>query len=106
MAVKQTAGREALGEFAPKFAELNDDVLFGQVWSREEMCIRDSDSSHYCTHRYLPNRKHYMEIHVPSHFTPLLSLEVLKNKHLVHLFLVTHPLDCHLHYLEYLHQPS
>ncbi len=28
MAVKQTAGREALGEFAPKFAELNDDVLF------------------------------------------------------------------------------
>ena len=37
---------------------------------------------------------------------PLLSLEVLKNKHLVHLFLVTHPLDCHLHYLECLHQPS
>lgn len=34
--VKQTAGREALGEFAPKFAELNDDVLFGEVWSREE----------------------------------------------------------------------
>ena len=33
MAVKQTAGREALGEFAPKFAELNDDVLFGQVLS-------------------------------------------------------------------------
>ena len=30
---KQTAGRDALGEFAPKFAELNDDVLFGQVWS-------------------------------------------------------------------------
>ena len=26
---KQTAGRNALGEFAPKFAELNDDVLFG-----------------------------------------------------------------------------
>lgn len=36
MAVKQTAGRETLGEFAPKFAELNDDVLFGQVWSRED----------------------------------------------------------------------
>ena len=36
MAVKQTAGRDALGEFAPKFAELNDDVLFGEVWSREE----------------------------------------------------------------------
>ncbi len=42
MAVKQTAGREALGEFAPKFAQLNDDVLFGQVWSREEsLSLRD-----------------------------------------------------------------
>lgn len=30
MAVKQTAGRDALGEFAPKFAQLNDDVLFGE----------------------------------------------------------------------------
>lgn len=25
--IKQTAGRNQLGEFAPKFAELNDDVL-------------------------------------------------------------------------------
>lgn len=33
---KVTAGRAELGEFAPKFAELNDDVLFGQVWSRED----------------------------------------------------------------------
>ncbi|MDO4155073.1 MAG: carboxymuconolactone decarboxylase family protein [Candidatus Fimenecus sp.] len=33
---KVTAGRDALGEFAPKFAQLNDDVLFGEVWSREE----------------------------------------------------------------------
>lgn len=42
MAVKQTAGRDALGEFAPKFAELNDDVLFGQVWSREDrLSLRD-----------------------------------------------------------------
>lgn len=39
---KQTAGRAALGEFAPKFAELNDDVLFGEVWSREqELSLRD-----------------------------------------------------------------
>lgn len=33
---KVTAGHEELGSFAPQFAELNDDVLFGQVWSREE----------------------------------------------------------------------
>lgn len=42
MAVKQTAGRDQLGEFAPKFAQLNDDVLFGEVWSREEaLSLRD-----------------------------------------------------------------
>lgn len=42
MAVKQTAGRDALGEFAPKFAELNDEILFGQVWSREDkLSLRD-----------------------------------------------------------------
>lgn len=39
---KQTAGRTQLGDFAPKFAELNDDVLFGEVWSREEqLSLRD-----------------------------------------------------------------
>ena len=31
--ITQTAGREQLGEFAPLFARLNDDVLFGQVWN-------------------------------------------------------------------------
>ena len=42
MAVKQTAGRSQLGDFAPKFAELNDDVLFGEVWSREDkLSLRD-----------------------------------------------------------------
>lgn len=42
MAVKQTAGRDSLGKFAPKFAELNDDVLFGEVWSREDkLSLRD-----------------------------------------------------------------
>ena len=36
---KQTAGRDRLGDLAPKFAELNDDVLFGEVWSREKICF-------------------------------------------------------------------
>lgn len=27
--IVQTAGRNALGEFAPEFAHYNDDVLFG-----------------------------------------------------------------------------
>jgi len=40
--VKQTAGRDQLGSFAPKFAELNDDVLFGEVWSRtDKLGLRD-----------------------------------------------------------------
>lgn len=40
--IKQTAGRDQLGDFAPKFAELNDDVLFGEVWSRTDLLgLRD-----------------------------------------------------------------
>lgn len=40
--IKQTAGRNQLGTFAPKFAELNDDVLFGEVWSRNDLLsLRD-----------------------------------------------------------------
>ncbi len=39
---KQTAGRDNLGSLAPKFAELNDDVLFGEIWSREDkLSLRD-----------------------------------------------------------------
>ncbi|WP_413627928.1 carboxymuconolactone decarboxylase family protein [Fructilactobacillus vespulae] len=36
MVKKQTAGRDILGNFAPQFAQLNDDVLFGEVWSKED----------------------------------------------------------------------
>lgn len=40
--IVQTAGRDQLGEFAPKFAELNDDVLFDEVWSRtDKLGLRD-----------------------------------------------------------------
>ncbi len=31
---KQTAGRDILGDIAPTFAKLNDDVLFVEVWTR------------------------------------------------------------------------
>ncbi|WP_455539253.1 carboxymuconolactone decarboxylase family protein [Terrisporobacter sp.] len=41
MKIKQTAGRDQLGDFAPKFAQLNDDVLFGEVWSDEKLSLRD-----------------------------------------------------------------
>jgi len=40
--IVQTAGRAALGEIAPEFAHLNDDILFGEVWSRnDKLSLRD-----------------------------------------------------------------
>lgn len=39
--ITQDAGRAQLGEFAPKFAELNDDVLFGEVWNRKGLAPRE-----------------------------------------------------------------
>lgn len=41
MKIKQTAGRDSLGAFAPEFARLNDDVLFGEVWSDDTLSLRD-----------------------------------------------------------------
>ena len=35
--ITQTAGRNQLGDFAPMFAHLNDDVLFGEVWNTEAL---------------------------------------------------------------------
>ena len=40
--IVQTAGHTQLGEFAPEFAHLNDDILFGEVWSRNDLLsLRD-----------------------------------------------------------------
>lgn len=36
----QTAGREALGDFAPQFAHFNDDVLFGENWNNEDIDVK------------------------------------------------------------------
>ena len=36
----QTAGRAQLGNFAPTFAHLNDDVLFGEVWNGEAIDVK------------------------------------------------------------------
>ena len=38
--IVQTAGREQLGEFAPAFAHLNDDVLFGEVWNEKAINVK------------------------------------------------------------------
>lgn len=39
--ITQTAGRTQLGELAPKFAQLNDDVLFGEIWNRPGLNAHD-----------------------------------------------------------------
>lgn len=40
--IVQTAGRDQLGEFAPKFAEVNDKVLFGDaVWNDSTLSLRE-----------------------------------------------------------------
>ena len=50
--IVQTAGRNQLGEFAPKFAELNDDVLFGEVWSRNYcLCVTEASSQSHPSYR-------------------------------------------------------
>ena len=38
--IVQTAGREALGEFAPDFAHYNDDILFGENWNNEDIDLK------------------------------------------------------------------
>ena len=36
----QTAGRNALSEFAPQFAHFNDDVLFGENWNNQDIDVK------------------------------------------------------------------
>ena len=38
--IKQTAGRDALGEFAPEFAHFNDDILFGENWNNQDINLK------------------------------------------------------------------
>lgn len=49
--ITQTAGRTTLGDFAPKFAELNDETLFGDMWNRTGLSPRDR-SMIYHRHPY------------------------------------------------------
>jgi 4-carboxymuconolactone decarboxylase len=36
-----SAAQKLVGDFAPKLAELTDEVLFGDVWARAELAPRD-----------------------------------------------------------------
>jgi 4-carboxymuconolactone decarboxylase len=41
MTNEPTAGQRAVGDLAPKLAQLTDDVLFGDVWERPGLSPRD-----------------------------------------------------------------
>ncbi len=38
--ITQTAGRSALGDFAPEFAHFNDDILFGENWNNGDIDLK------------------------------------------------------------------
>lgn len=38
--IKQTAGRDSLGDFAAAFAHYNDDILFGENWNDNSVDIK------------------------------------------------------------------
>lgn len=38
--IVQTAGRDALGGFAPEFAHYNDDILFGENWNNTDIDLK------------------------------------------------------------------
>ncbi len=38
--IVQTAGHDALGEFAPEFARFNDDILFGENWNNQDIDVK------------------------------------------------------------------
>ena len=38
--IKQTAGRDALGTFAPQFVHYNDDILFGENWNDDSIDLK------------------------------------------------------------------
>lgn len=40
-APKQTRIQQILGDFSPKMVSLTDDVLFGDIWERDELSPRD-----------------------------------------------------------------
>ena len=67
----QTAGREQLGDFAPGFAHLNDDILFGEVWNEEAIdiktkCIITNDDTNINTEKDRYQNEIFFPIGVPN----------------------------------------
>ena len=58
------AARKTLGDFAPKLAELTDDVLFGDVWERPQLSKRDR-SLITCAALVATGKTEQMSFHFP-----------------------------------------
>ena len=59
-----SAARKTLGDFAPKLAELTDDVLFGDVWERPQLSKRDR-SLITCAALVATGKTEQMSFHFP-----------------------------------------
>ena len=59
-----SAAQQAWGDFAPKFAELTDKVLFGDVWERKELSKRDRSLATVAALVAL-NRTDQLRFHLP-----------------------------------------
>lgn len=59
-----SAAQQLYGEFAPKFAELTDNVLFGDVWERSQLSKRDR-SLITCTALVALGKVEQMNSHFP-----------------------------------------
>jgi 4-carboxymuconolactone decarboxylase len=56
--------RKRLGDFAPKLAELTDDVLFGDIWERPQLSKRDR-SLITCAALVATGKTEQMSFHFP-----------------------------------------
>jgi 4-carboxymuconolactone decarboxylase len=61
----QSAVRKALGDFAPKLADLTEDVLFGDVWERPQLSKRDR-SLITCAALIATGKTEQMDFHFPN----------------------------------------
>ena len=59
-----TAAQRAIGDFAPKLAEVTDDVLFGDVWERTQLSKRDRSFA-TCAALIALGKTEQMEFHFP-----------------------------------------
>lgn len=60
-----TAAQKAIGELAPKLAELTDEVLFGDVWERAQLGKRDR-SLITCAALVALGKTEQMDFHFPK----------------------------------------